>query len=373
MVKTRTLPFQLLLAALTLISGGCAARGPFTRVTTESLVLSHAPAAPFLSLAQLSGTLYAVYADRATTTLDLVEIPTGPHLPPAAPAPEVIDKVDVVAPLAPAFGEHVLSVGRQGAAVLYRDRETDVKTVLKLAARSLDQKQWLLEVLEPAGDPLALFPEEGGGFDAAWSFGLLSYRPVGRSTTQGTPVLPFSILGQPSPDGAGAFTAFDSLTSSLLFLRWAETGFVKRVIEGGTPVHASLRSDSGRLKVVTWDARTRRLVLHQEAAPGGTITSATVTLCDGTKRLALLPGLSDSTVLVVFDETQPVGAGKTDYRVSLIAPGSLLGVRGTGYRKAVVTSGDAPLTGFAATRTADALYIVVSQGDLRLLRVPLSP
>ena len=110
MVKTTSLSTLMLLAALTIMLGGCAARGPFARVTPESLVLSRGPASSFLSLAELSGTLYAVYADRATTTLDLVEIPGGPHLPATAPAPEVIDKVDVVPPLSPAFGDHVLSV-----------------------------------------------------------------------------------------------------------------------------------------------------------------------------------------------------------------------------------------------------------------------
>ena len=373
MVKTRSLSTQIFLAALTLILSGCAPRGSFAHVSPESIVLSRGSPAPFLSIAVLSGILYAVYADRATTTLDLIEIPDRPHLPSAAPAPQVIDRVDVVAPLSPAFGEHVLSVGGGSAAVLYLDRETDVKNVLKLATRSLGQPQWQLEVLEPAGDPLALVPDGEGGFDAAWSSGLLSYRPVGHGGTSGTPVLPFKVQGQPSPDGSGGFTAFDSLTSSLLFVRWTGPGFETHVVDGGTPVQASLRSASGRLKVVTWDSRTRRLILHQEAAPGGKLSSATVTLCEGTKRLALLPGVSDSTVLVVFDETHSVGAGKTAYQVSLIAPGSLLGGRGTRYRKAVVTSGDSPIEGFAAVRTADALYVLVSQGDLRLLRIPLSP
>jgi hypothetical protein len=370
MVKTRSLSILAILAALTL--SGCSARGAFAHVTPESIVVSRGLAAPFLSLAELSGTLYAVYADRATTTLDLIEIPSGPHLPSTASAPEVIDKVDVVAPLSPAFGEHVLSVGGGAAAVLYLDRETDVKNVLKLATRPLGQQQWELEILEPAGDPLALAAGEAGGFDAAWCSGLLSYRPVGHGGTPGAPPLPFQVLGHPSPDGAGGFTAFDSLTASLLYVRWTGTGFSTQFIDGGTPVQASLRSTAGRLKVVTWDSKTRRIRLHQEGTPGGKLSSATVTLCDGTKQLALLPGNSESTVLVVFDETHSVGAGKTASQVSLIAPGSLLGGWGNRYRKAVVTSGDSPIEGFAAARTPDALYLLVSQGDLRLFRLPLA-
>jgi hypothetical protein len=373
MVKMKSLPMPVLLAAFTIIMSGCTDRGPLARVTAESIVLSHGPTAPFLSIAELAGTLYAVYADRATTTLDLIEMPGGPHLPSAAPAPEVIDKVDVVPPLSPVFGEHVLSVSGGVAAVLYMDRETDVKNVLKLSTRPIGQRQWDLDILEPAGDPLALVPDEKGGFGAAWASGLLSYRPVGGTGTPGVPVIPFQAQGKPCPDGAGGFTAFDSLTSSLLFARWMGTGFSTRVLDGGTPVQASLRSASGRLNVVTWDPGTRRLVLHQESAPSGKLSSVTVTLCDGTRRLALLPGQSDSTFLFVFDETQASPAGKTVYQVSTIASGSLIGARGTRYRKAVVTAGDAPIDGFAATRTTDALYVLVSQGDLRLLRIPLSP
>ena len=376
MVKTRPLFILVVFPLLALVLGGCSARGPFAHVVPESLLLSHDPSAPFLSLAELSGTLYAVYADRATTTLNLVQVPTGPHLPSAAPAPQVIDKVDTVAPLSPVFGEHLLSVAGGTAAVMYLDRETDVKNVLKVATRSTGDQQWSLEVLEPTGDPLALIPDEGGGFDAAWSAGLLSYRPVHQRETTGVPALPFQVRGRPSSDGAGGFAAYDTLTSSLLFMKWSGSGFTTRVIDGGTPVHASLRSAAGRLKVVTWDQRTRRIVLHQETGretdTTGAFSTATVTLSDGTNQLALLRGGSESSVMVVFDETHAAGAGRTVSQVSLIAPGSLLGGWGGRYRKAVVTSGDAPIDGLAAARTADALYVLVSQGDLKLFRIPLA-
>ena len=58
--------------------------------------------------------------------------------------------------------------------------------------------------------------------------------------------------------------------------------------------------------------------------------------------------------------------------MSLIAPGFLLGGWGGRYRKAVVTSGESPIDGLAAVRTPDALYVLVSQGDLKLFRIPLA-
>jgi hypothetical protein len=372
MVKTRTLFLTFLAAACALAAGGCAGRGPFVNITPETLVLARGPSAPFLSLAHSPGALYAVFADRATTTLDIVAMPDGPHLPPSAPASEVIDKVDVVAPLSPAFGEHVLSVAGGSAAVLYLDRETDVKNVLKLATRKLGETQWNLDVLEPSGAPIGLDAGETGGFGAAWSSGLLSYRSPGGQSPPVFPPIPFQVQGRASPDGAGGFTAFDSLTSQLLSLRWTGSGFSMHVVPGGSPVQAALMSAAGRLRVLAWDAKARRLLLHQETDPAGAFSTATVTVCDGTGTVALLPGQSDSTFLILFDEVRSLGAGRIVSQVSLIAPGSLIGARGTRYRKAVLASGEARIDGFAAVRTSDALYVLVSQGDLKLLRVPLT-
>jgi hypothetical protein len=373
MVKPRAHFAVLVIAACALAASGCALRGPFVAVTTESMILSRGPSAHFLSLAYSPGRLYAVFADRSTTTLDMAALPEGPHLPSAAPPLEVIDKVDVAPPLSPAFGEHILSVAGGGAAVLYLDRETDVKTVLKLATRRLGETQWNLDVLEPPGDPLLLASDEAGGFGAAWSSGMLSYRPAGALAAASVAPLAFRLEGHASPDGAGGFTAFDSLTSQLLALRWTGSVFSTQVIPGGSPVQASLRSAAGLLSVVTWDAKLRRLILHQENAPGGVFSSATVTVCDGTQTVALLRGQTDATFRVLFNEVRSLGAGRTVSEISLIAPGSLLGGRGTRYRKAIVCSGDSSIDGFAAVRTADALYVLVSQGDLKLLRIPLTP
>jgi hypothetical protein len=360
-------------AVCTLAGGGCTVRGPFVTVTAESLELSPGPAAPFLSLVHSGNALYAVFADRATTTLDLVELPDGPHLPSVSPPIQVVDKVDMAAPLSPSFGEHVLSVAGGRAAILYLDRETDVKNVLKLATRAAGEEQWSLDILEPAGDPLALDPNGAGRFGAAWSSGLLSYRPAVGPAASGPAPLPFRLEGHVSPDGAGGFTAFDSLSSQLFSLRWTASGFTTQVIPGGSSVQASLRSAAGRLSALSWDAKARRLLLHQENATTHAFTTATVTLCDGTDTVAILPGQSEATFLVLFDEVRSLGAGRVVSQVSLIAPGSLLGARGTRYRKAVFSSGDSRIDGFAAARTGDALYVLVSQGNLKLLRIPLAP
>jgi hypothetical protein len=372
MVKTSTLSTVALAGLCAFAVSGCAIRGPFIDVKSESLEVLRTPAAPFLSLASAGGRVYGVFADRSTTTLDFFAVPDGPHLPSAAPVAEVIDKVDIAAPLSPAFGEHVFSAVGGTEAVLYLDRKSDAKSVLKLATRAPGDAQWSLDILEPSGDPLALVADEAGGFATAWSGGLLSYRPSRGPAADVVPAVPFQLQGRPSLDGAGGFTAFDALTAQLLFMRWSGAGFTTRVVPGGSRVQASLRSASGKLRVLTWDARARRLMLMQES-PDGTFKTGTVTVCDGTGGVAILPGRDDSTSMLLFDETRSLGAGRVVSQVSLIAPGSLLGGRGTRYRKAVLASGDARIDGFAAARSADALYVLVSQGSLKLLRIPLTP
>jgi hypothetical protein len=371
MVKSKTHFAILLLAICSLASLGCSLRSPFVDVKSESLLLSNGPAAPFLSLVDFQGALYAVFANRSTTTLDMVVLPEGPHLPSVAPAAEVIDKVDIAPPMSSAFGEHVLCVAGGSASVLYLDRRSDVKSVLKLATRKLAEKQWYLDLLEPVGDPLQLDFDDRGGLGATWSSGILMHRPPAQSNATAQPIA-FKLEGRTCPDGSGGFTAFDSLTSQLLALHWRGSGFSVQTIPGGTPVQACLRSIGGLLRVVAWEPKVRTLVLHRETASGGVFSSSTVTLCDGTQTIALLPGQSDETFLVIFDEVRSLGAGKTVSQVSLIAPGSLLGAWGTRYRKTVLCSGNSCIDGFAAVRTADALYVLVSQGNLRLMRIPLA-
>jgi hypothetical protein len=372
MVKTRTLFSALLPLAVAIAVCGCSSRGQMIGLHPESLELSGGATGPELSLASEAGALYAVFADRSTAGLDMVTIPAGPHLPSAAPPVELIDKVDIAAPLSRAFGEHVLAAGGGKLAVLYLDRETDTRSVLKLASRTYDAAEWDLDVLEPTGDPLALLPDGTGGFAAAWSSGLLSYRGPNGQVVPALSPLPLQLEGRPGPDGLDGFTAYDSLASVLLWLRWNGSGFSAQPVPNGGTVSASLRAPSGRLAVVSYSPRARRLVLFQGNGATTSFSSQTVTVCDGTSGVALLPGGTESTFLFLFDETRTVGAGRTEWQLSLVAPGNLLGVPGARYRKAVVASGDLRIEGFAAARTADALYVLLSQGNLRILRVPLA-
>jgi hypothetical protein len=372
MVKTTGLRAASVALVAVLATAGCSSRGVIVSLEPESLRLTRGPAAAFLSLAVDSGAVYAVYADPATATLNLVTVPQGPHLPSTAPDAQIIDKVDVAPPLAPFFGEHVLCAEHGTVGVLYLDRETDTKNVLKLAWQTPPSTQWDLDVLEPSGDPLSLEPDGTGGFREAWTSGTVSYRGANGQVSLPTPAIPLRLLGRPGQTGAGSgFTAYDSLASVLLSFLWNGTGFDTQVVPGATPVQASWRSAAGRIDVLSWDSSGKRLVLHQQQGTPAAFSTQTVTVCEGTSTVALLPAAGDSSFLFLFDEIRSLGAGRFESQVSVIGPGGMLGSGGSRYRKGVLTHGRAKIDGFAAARTEDSLYVLVSQGDLRLLRVPL--
>jgi hypothetical protein len=373
MVKTSSFRAASAVLAAALLAAGCSSRGLVTDLKPESVQLARTPAGSFLSLAIDGSGLYAVYADPAATTLDMVTLPDGAHLPPAAPAAEIIDKVDVAAPLAPFFGENVLAVDAGTVGVLYLDRETDTRNVLKLAWKAPGTSQWSLDVMEPAGDPLALAPDGKGNFTAAWTAGLLSYRNAGGQVIPSVPPMSVALAGRPAQLGGGGFTAYDSLASVLLSLQWNGSGFSAQAVPGGSPVHSSLRSAAGKLRVLSWDPKQRRLLLLRERDAGGAFSTETVTVCDGTDAVALLPGRGDSSFLFLLDETRSLGGGRSVSQLSVIAPGSVLGTGGPRYRKGILAAGEAKIDGFAAARTADSLYVLLSQGDVRLLRIPLFP
>ncbi|MGO9409667.1 MAG: hypothetical protein ACLQCB_02820, partial [Spirochaetia bacterium] len=54
------------------------------------------------------------------------------------------------------------------------------------------------------------------------------------------------------------------------------------------------------------------------------------------------------------------------HELSLLAPGSAWGLRG--YHRYVLQSGEDPIESFSALEDSGWLYVLVHQGDLRLLR-----
>ncbi len=359
------------LPALLLLIGCSDLRG-MAPLTMESIPVagSSAPSAP-LSMVQSGGRLWAVFPDRSTMTLDVFSFPDAAHLPPVAPIPSIIDKIDVNAPFPPTFGAHALAADGDALRVLYLDREADARLILKMASLTGSSTQWELDVLNPPGNPLALLADNRGSVHAYWAAGGMKSLAVATAGPV-TDVLPsFDAASRASIAGSDVFTAYGRVQRELFVVRRDSQGDTTSVVPGAGPLQASLEAPGGALAVLSWDEATRRLLLQEQSTAGSPFSKTTVTLCDGTSSLALLPGDAGARYLMLFDETRISGDGVTASQLSLIAPGSLVGAGGARYRKSIIASGEKPIEGFAAARTSNALYVLLAQGGLKLYRISL--
>jgi hypothetical protein len=356
MVKTKA---SLVLFCAALLAG-CGASGSLFSLPPEQLAIPAGAPGRFLSLGISGGELCAVFSDAESTTLKLLRVPLGPHLPQAAPAASVIDRIDIAPPLSPTFGAHVLSATDNAISVLYLVRQGEDKSVLKLATKARDAENWTLDIVEPAGDPVAILPSDKGSLSLFWSAGSLLTRGYPDASPALSLVGGFLSSGRASVLGPAGFTAFDGASRRLLQVSRGGAGFETRIIPGGTAVQSSMLLPDGRLAVLSWDAAARRLLLLEDQREGDAMTRTTVTLCDETAAVALLP--SRDGYLFLFDESRRGGGGGPRHALSLIAR------QGVRYRKTVLLSGPERIEGFAAVKVDDALYVIAVQGGVKLLR-----
>jgi hypothetical protein len=360
MVKLK--PFLVLsLAALVAACGASA--GPFAPTPEVVPVPAGAPGRA-LSIGIADGQVFAVFSDAASTTLKLLRLPLSDHLPGTLPAAEVIDKIDGAPPLSPRFGANVMAVSDSEVGVLYLARQAEDKMVLKLATRAPEAAQWTMDIIEPPGEPLAILPAGSGALSVFWGASSLMSRDSPGNAAAQVLADSFTPVDRASVSGPAAFTAWDRASRSLVSVSRNGEGYVTRAIAGAGAVQASLVLPDGRLAVLTWEEGSQRLLLLEEK-PGGAMERTTVTLCDETSTVAILPARSG--YLFLYDEAQKGAVGGPRHALSLL---SRVGGR---YRKTTLLSGAGPIEAFAAARTADALYVVVLQGGIKLVRVAVPP
>jgi hypothetical protein len=371
--RNAALPGSLLgLLVLVILMSGCSEAQRLAPLRMESLAIpAGAPSAP-LSIAVAADRVFAIFSDRSTLTLNLLAFPRADRLPSLPPIPSVIDKIDVSTPLPSSFGAHSLAVDGTTLRLLFLDRESDAKTVLKMASLLPDATQWNLDVMDASGDPVALLAEEQGGARAYWSAGSLRSCPLPGDGPGSEVLSPFVLSHRAGIAGSNAFTAYSSVQRALFAVRHTAQGDSAAVVPGAGPVHASWEGPGGALTVLSWDEAARRIILQEQKSPGAAFTKTTVTLCDGTSSVAVLPGDPASGNIMLYDEMRPAETGARISQLSLLAPGSLLGQSRGRYSKGVIASGESPILGFAAARANDALYVVLLQDGLKLFRIALS-
>lgn len=374
MVKTRhkTRIAALSLPLLILFAGCSFGRGAVT-AHPEVLEISEGVPGKNLSLAVSDTMLLAVFSDRESTTLKTLLVPIGPHLPAAAPRATVLDKIDVTPPLSPTFGEHAVVVSGNQIGVLYAARHNEDRSVLKLAYRTTDAPQWKLDIVDPPGDPVALLPQPNASLAVFWASGALLSHTFPSSDPATVLHDPFQLQSRASVFSPTGFTVFDGASQTMMEVSLGDSGATSRVVPNATAVHSSLLTPDGRLAVLTWDVRSRRLLLIEEKPGKEGFSRTTVTLCDGTTTVALLPPHKRAGFLFLFDEIRHSGAGSTEHVLSLLSPGGLLGGFGSRYEKSVILSGPQPIEGFSALETPDAIYVLALQGTLKLLRIGFQP
>ncbi len=389
MVKTKA----LILIACVSILADCGLLGRSERASPDLLEIARGRLGQSVSLVRAGATLVAVYSDWETTGLYSVQIPVADSLPAAAPVAKMIDRIDMTLPVSPSFGEQVALARGNTVTVMYLARVGEDKQVLKVASRDIGAPAWTVDAIEPYGDPLAILPAENDRLDVFWASGALlhmSYPQNGQPDPLLDRFLPAGRASvffgaQGSPRG---MTAYDQASRSLFVFSWNGAGYDRTTMEGGGPVHSSFLLGDGRLVVLSWDQKTKRLELLQGKNGEARASRTLVTLTQDTGSVAVLPSIADwpdtaagdsarmaalraDSLLFLYDEARPMGAGRSVHELSLLAPGTGWGPAAHRYRKMVLLSGDEPISSFSAVEVEGSLYVLVHQGSLKLLRLGL--
>jgi hypothetical protein len=354
---------------------GCPGGRAALHVMVEAVAIpAGRPSGP-VSLLVRGRSLVAVFSDSEATSLAVCEVPAGPHLPSSVPAPRLVDKVYVSPPPSLWFGEHACAASDGSVSILYLDREREDKSVLKLAtgtaeaAGAVGAGQWRLDILEPAGRPVALLALPDGRLASLWATGPLLLR-VGSASPE-TLLEVFQPGSRALAFAAGetrGFTVFDEASRQLLWYSWTAGALSRGVVADAGAVQAPTLDLDGagapRLAVASYDSSRRRIYLFQQTQDPQRFTRMTVTMALGTTALFCAPWAGGH--LFLYDETRPLGGGKAASDLSLLAPD---GVR---YRKQIISTGSAPLLSVSAVLVDGVLYVLALRQDLTLMRVDLS-
>jgi len=363
MVK-RTL--HVLAAALVAATGWGLGAGEGDVLASEVMEFPGIRPAPYASLLANGRNLSVVYADRDTTSLRALELPADGELPGAAPRDAFVDKVDTATPLGGSFGLHAAAAIDGRLRLLYLDREKDDRQLLKRVTQ--EAGGWRLELLEPFGAPIATSVGAGGKPLDVWAPGSLRLRDATGDRVLREPFAPRGQAATVIDGGAPAgFACWDDAANQLVVVRSGPNGLGCFAVPDASPVYAATGLPDGGLAVVTWDPRSRRILLLEHGAQGVLRRRTTVTICDGTNGLFLAP--VDGGWLVVYDEVKPAPLGRWVWELAVLAPEPRT-VGRPRYRRGLLTSGEEPITGFRTLIDGGALFVLEMRGGLRLLKVP---
>ncbi len=333
---------------------------------------------PHASLLVDGASVAAVFADRDTTSLCVVEVPVEGDLPAVAPPPVFVDRIDVAPPLVAAFGLHAAASVGGSLRLLYLDREREDRQLLKSVARDPARAAgnpptgWRLELVEPYGTPVAVLQRTDGKPLDVWAPGALLARGASSDDLRLRPGIRPREPGLPIASAAGGppsgFSVWDDAAGALLAARITTTGVAVEPIPGAGPVHAMAEAPDGTLGVVTLDAANRRMMLLERAPGAAEFRATTVTVCDGTSGLFL--AWTPAGWLFVYDEVRSAPLGRWVWELAVLSPGPKVAGRPR-YRRGVLSSGSAPIVGVRAVIAGGSLFVLETRDVLKLLKIAM--
>jgi hypothetical protein len=331
------------------------------------------PAAQDFSLARNGSELDLVFADRSSLGLVLAQIRDDPSANPSfsLESTTYLDRISDLPGNDPLFGVHILFQEGPERHLLYLDRKTDERSLLKYIHWGSDGGRATIDVLPFTGRPLAALRGEDGALEVYLEAGrqLLrqSFKPAAAAEILRSS---FSLAGAVwtlASDRVQGFTAYDDLSHRLIFFRRNGHSLDQTVLAHFGVVHSSAVADDGTVSCLAYDQQQYRIVLFQQDRSSAGFRVQSVTPARDVRCLGMF--FYGGSAFFLFSEQTDPRAGGDSYRLSMLVPQA--GAGKAGYRRVVLQKGALPITCLRTVSAADHLYVALLQGSVRFLRLDL--
>ncbi len=337
------------------------------------------------SLQQIDKTLFLVYPDLSSLSLNLVTVRFDARQPDRLDLGETsyLDRISDTPEVEEDFGFHLFFAGSAQQQILYVDREEEDRKVLKWLTKKSPQQPWWIDALPDLGRPVAGWSTEGKDLELFFlqDRSLNLYRLSEEHNPQliGGPVRfdgPFVPAGEVSTihdGGFRAFTAYDTQSRRLYLISRQGEGIRWEAIYPHGEAHCSRVVDS-RLLILVYEPAGSTLTLLErppkdgEFAKDGAFTAVPVTLCEGTTCVFL--AVHQGRLYYLFNERSSEGTEAEGFSLSILYPSRTS--KGWRYEKARLVEGEAPIRAFRVHQIDDRLYIAYLRDSLRLLSFSLA-
>jgi hypothetical protein len=331
------------------------------------------PATQCFSLAKTENGLDLVFADRGSLALvsARILIDSSSDQPFALGATTYLDRVSDMPGNDPLFGSHVYYSDGPQRYLLYLDRKSDERELLKLISWGPEGGKATIDVLPFTGRPVAILRGDDGVLEVYFEEGhrlrRQSLQPAAVEETLRGSFSPAGTVSILESDRVHGFTAFDYLSHRLILFRRSGRSIDQTVIAHFGVVHFSTFAADGTVMCLAYDQQQSHIVLFQQDQAGPGFHVQPVAPARDVRCLGMLVyrGLD----FFLFSEQTDPRSGGASYRLSMLVPQP--GARNPGYRRVILRQDSSPVTCFRTVMSADSLYVAWLQGSVQFLRLDL--